>query len=39
MYKTSITGPLLHCLSKAKGQELLLEIYAGVCGGHIDARA
>jgi hypothetical protein len=31
--------PLLHCVSKAKGQELLLEIYAGVYRGHIGARA
>jgi hypothetical protein len=39
LYKTSISGPLLHCVSKAEGQELLLEIYAGVGGGHIGARA
>jgi hypothetical protein len=33
---TSITGPLLHCLSKAEGKEMLSEIS---CGGHIGARA
>jgi hypothetical protein len=37
-YKTSIIGPLLHCLSKAEGKELLAEIHLGVCGGHIGSR-
>jgi hypothetical protein len=36
--KISITCPLLRCLSKAKGQELLSEIHVGVCIGHISAR-
>jgi hypothetical protein len=36
---TSISDPLLWCVSKAKGQEILLEIHAGICGGHIGARA
>jgi hypothetical protein len=31
LYKTSVTGPLLHCLRKAKGKELLAEILEGVC--------
>jgi hypothetical protein len=39
LYKTSISGPLLRCISKAEGQELLPEIHAGACGGHIGARA
>jgi hypothetical protein len=26
-------------MSKAKGQEILLEIHAGICGCHIGARA
>jgi hypothetical protein len=39
LYKTSISGPLLQCVSKAKGQEILSEIHAGTCGGHIGARA
>jgi hypothetical protein len=39
MYKTSITGPLLHCLSKDKGKELLIQTHLGVCGGHIGASA
>jgi hypothetical protein len=39
MYKTSISGPLLRCVSKAEGQEILSEIHAGTCGGHIVIRA
>jgi hypothetical protein len=39
LYKTSVSGPLLHCISKAEGQEVLSEIHVGVCGGHIGARA
>jgi hypothetical protein len=39
LYKTSLSGPLLWCVSKAKGQEILSEIHAGTCGGHIGARA
>jgi hypothetical protein len=39
LYKTSISGPLLRCLSKTKGQEILQEVHVGICGGHIDARA
>jgi hypothetical protein len=39
LYKTSISGPLLRCISKAEGHELLLEIHTGMCGGHIGARA
>jgi hypothetical protein len=39
LYKTSISGPLLRCVSKDEGQEILLEIHAGTCGGHIGARA
>jgi hypothetical protein len=39
LYKTSITGPLLHCLSRDEGKELLTKTHSGVCGGHIGARA
>jgi hypothetical protein len=35
LYKASVSGPLLQCLSKVEGQELLSEVYAGVCRGHI----
>jgi hypothetical protein len=39
LYKTSISGPLLWCVSKAEGQEILSEIHMGICGGRIGARA
>jgi transposase InsO family protein len=39
LYKTSVTWPLLRCLSKDKGKELLTQTHLGVCGGHIGARA
>jgi hypothetical protein len=38
LYKTSISRPLLRCVSKAKGQEILSEIHVGACGGHISAK-
>jgi hypothetical protein len=39
LYKTSVIGPLLHCISNAGGKELLAEIRSGVCEGHIGSRA
>jgi hypothetical protein len=39
LYKTSVTVPLLHCLSRDEGKELLTQTHSGVCGGHIRARA
>jgi hypothetical protein len=39
LYKTSVTGPLFHCLSRDKGKELLTQTHSGVCRGHIGARA
>jgi hypothetical protein len=39
LYKTSVTGPLLYCLSKDKGKELLAQTHLSVCGGHIEASA
>jgi hypothetical protein len=39
LYKISILGPLLHRVSKTEGQEILYEVHAGICGGHIGARA
>jgi hypothetical protein len=38
LYKTSIIGPLLRCLSIDEGKELLAQTHSGVCGGHIGAR-
>jgi hypothetical protein len=39
LYKISISCPLLLCVSKAEGREILLKVHVGVCGGHIRARA
>jgi hypothetical protein len=39
LYKTSVSGPLFRCISKTEGQEILQEVHAGICGGHIGARA
>jgi hypothetical protein len=39
LYKTLVTGPLLHYLSKDEGKDLLTQIYAGAYGGLIVARA
>jgi hypothetical protein len=39
LYKTSVTGPPLSCLSRDEGKELLTQTHSGVCGGHIGARA
>jgi hypothetical protein len=38
LYKASISGPLLRWLSKAKGQDILSEVHAGIYGGHIGAH-
>jgi hypothetical protein len=38
LYKASVSAPLLRCLSKAEGQEILSEVNAGICGGHIGAH-
>jgi hypothetical protein len=39
LYKISTSSPLFHCVSKDEGQQILLEIHVGVCGGHIGGRA
>jgi hypothetical protein len=39
LYKTSVTGPLLHCLSKDGGNKLLAQTHLGVCRGHIRSGA
>jgi hypothetical protein len=30
LYKASVTGPLLHCLSKDEGKELLTQTHSGI---------
>jgi hypothetical protein len=39
LYKVLVSGPLLRCVSKEEGHQILMEEHAGVCGGHIGARA
>jgi hypothetical protein len=39
LYKTSVMGPLLCCLSRDEGKELLAQTHSSVCGGHIGPRA
>jgi hypothetical protein len=38
LFKQGVCSPLLKCLSRAKGQELMKEIHAGICGAHIGSR-
>jgi hypothetical protein len=38
LYKYGVCSPLLKCLSRAEGQELMKEIQAGLCGSHIGSR-
>jgi hypothetical protein len=37
LYKASVSGPLLRCFSTGEGQDLLLEVHTGICGGYISA--
>jgi hypothetical protein len=39
LYKISVSGPLFRYVSKEEGQQILSEVHAGVCGGHIGDRA
>jgi hypothetical protein len=38
LYKYGVCSPLLKCLSKTEGIELMKEIHAGLCGSHIGSR-
>jgi hypothetical protein len=38
LYKHGVCSPLLKCLSRTKGIELMKEIHAGLCGSHIGSR-
>jgi hypothetical protein len=38
LYNHGVCSPLLKCLSRTKGQELMKEIHAGLCGSHIRSR-
>jgi ribonuclease HI len=39
MYKHGVCSPLLKCLSRTEGMELMKEIHAGLCGSHIGSRS
>jgi hypothetical protein len=39
LYKNSVSRPLLCCSTKGEGKQMLLNVHAGLCGGHIRARA
>jgi hypothetical protein len=39
LYKIQVSSPLLRCVSKEEGQQILSEVHTGACGGHIGARA
>jgi hypothetical protein len=38
LFKQGVCSPLLKCLSRAKGQELMKEIHTGICEAHIGSR-
>jgi ribonuclease HI len=38
LYKHRVCSPLLKCLSRAEGKELMKEIHTGLCGAHIGSR-
>jgi hypothetical protein len=38
LFKQGVCSPLLKCLSRAAGQELMKEIHSGICGAHIGSR-
>jgi ribonuclease HI len=38
LYKHGVCSPLLKCLSRAEGIELMKEIHVGLCGYHIGSR-
>jgi hypothetical protein len=38
LYKHGVCSPLLKCLTRTEGQELMKEIHAGLYGAHIGSR-
>jgi hypothetical protein len=38
LYKYGVCSPLLKCLSRTEGQELMKEIHAGLCGSYTGSR-
>jgi hypothetical protein len=39
LYKEGVCLPLLYCVSRDEGQELINGIHSGICGSHIGPRA
>jgi hypothetical protein len=39
LYKKGISQPMLKCITKTEGLELLREIHNGICGSHSGPRA
>jgi hypothetical protein len=39
LYKQGVCSPLLKCLSRTEGQELMKEIHTGLCRAHIGSRS
>jgi hypothetical protein len=39
LYRTSVSGPLLRCISKTEGRQIHQEVHAGICRSHIGSRA
>jgi hypothetical protein len=38
LFKQGVCSPLLKCLYRAEGQELMKEIHSGICRSHIGSR-
>jgi hypothetical protein len=39
LYKEGVCSPLLKCISRDEGQNLIREIHSGLCGSHIGPKA
>jgi hypothetical protein len=39
LYRQGVCSPLLKCISRDEGQELIREIYSGICGSHLGPQA
>jgi hypothetical protein len=38
LFKQGVCSPLVKCISRTEGQELMKEIHSGICGDHIGSR-
>ena len=39
VYKKGISQPVLKCITKVEGIEILREVHRGTCGSHLGPRA